>query len=148
MCCFCVSSSPVLFPLHPWVGIALHDSPINLKSQRVRESVSLNGSNGQICPLQGSSQAKIETTPFKAPPDTLIGIADAPPLGLSRTPRSAVWGAPVVEKCPPLCPRSSDSGGAAPFSGGTVAPAPYIMYGKWALEVLDHEVPKIGESIK
>ena len=59
-------------------------------------------------------QAKIETTPFKAPPDTLIGIADAPPLGLSRTPRSAVWGAPVVEKCPPLCPRSSDSGGAAP----------------------------------
>ena len=29
-----------------------------------------------------------------------------------------------------------------------MAPAPYIMYGKWALEVLDHEVPKIGESIK
>ena len=28
-----------------------------------------------------------------------------------------------------------------------MAPAPYIMYGKWALEVLDHEVPKIGESI-
>ena len=77
-------------------------------------TVSLNGSSGQICPLQGSSQAKIETTPFKAPTDTPIGIADAPPLGLSRTPRSAVWGAPVVEKCPPLCPRSSDSGGAAP----------------------------------
>ena len=76
--------------------------------------VSLNGAIGQICPIQGSFQAKIETTPFKAPPDTLIGIADAPPLGLSRTPRTAVWGAPVVEECPPLCPRSSASGGTAP----------------------------------
>ena len=28
-----------------------------------------------------------------------------------------------------------------------MALAPYIMYGKWALEVLDHEVPKIGQSI-
>ena len=57
-----------------------------------------------------------------------------------------------------VCPRCREMSPAVPpkfgfrrcraMSGGTVAPAPYIMYGKWALEVLAHEVPKIGESIK
>ena len=76
--------------------------------------ISLNGVSGQICPLQGSSHAKIDTTPNKASPDTPIGIADAPPPGLSRMPRTAVRGAAVVEKCPPPRRRSPASGGAAP----------------------------------
>ena len=75
--------------------------------------LSPNGPSGQICPLRGSSHAKIDTTPNKASPDTPIGIADAPPPGLSRMPRTAVWGA-VVEKCPPPRRRSPASGGAAP----------------------------------
>ena len=100
-------------------------------------TVSLNGAIGQICPIQGSFQAKIETTPFKAPTDTPIGIADAPPLGLSRTPRTAVRGAAVVEICPPPYPRSAASGGAAaePWRRRHV----FCM----GNGVLDHEVLKL-----
>ena len=76
--------------------------------------VSPSGAIGHMCPIGGSSHAKIDTTPNKASPDTPIGIADAPPPGLSRMPRTAVRGAAVVEKCPPPRRRSPASGGAAP----------------------------------
>ena len=106
--------------------------------------VSPNGLNGQICPFGGSSHAKIDTTPNKASPDTPIGIADAPPPGLSRMPRTAVWGAAVVEKCPPPRRRSPASGGAAPRPAEPWRRRHVLCMGNGAWECFGHELLKLA----